>query len=117
MANIDNIRGGGAAAPAIGGLRQGFAGEHLRDVLTRFAVSLWFFVQAINFVREIAERLGDAGTLDVDARTAVHLLSRTCLFLFFTLIAWLTLVRSRPVARASGVQPRVSALLGAYLLY
>ena len=117
MANIDNIHREEVAIAAAGGLRDGFSGERARDLLTRFAVALWFMVQAVNFVRDIAERLGAAGWLDLNALTAAQLLSRTCLFFFFTLIAWLTLVRSRPVAQAPGVQPRVSALLGAYLLY
>src|SRR5258708_20255982 len=117
MANVDDVQQTQAPIAVPGGLEHGFSGERTRDVLTRFAVSLWFLVQAVNFVRDIAERLGVAGGLDLDALTASRLLSRTCLFFFFTLIAWLTLVRSRPVARAPGVQPRVSALLGTYLLY
>lgn len=116
MTDFSNVHGDGASTLA--GWR-GFrgSGDRLRDLLTRFAVSLWFFVQAINFVREIAATLMVTSVLELDKPTAARLLSRLCLFLFFTLISWLTLVRARPSAQAPGVQPRVSALLGAYLMY
>jgi protein-S-isoprenylcysteine O-methyltransferase Ste14 len=87
----------------------------LRDLLIRAFVGLWFLLQAANFVREMTIILAKAGPLT--RGDYIHLLSEVSLFLFFIVMACLTVLRSRPVAQAPGVWPRLSALLGAYLLY
>lgn len=46
-----------------------------------------------------------------------ELLSRFAMLLFFFTAAWLALVRAKPVARAKGVLPRITALLGVVLLF
>lgn len=87
------------------------------DALARLAVAVWFMLQAANFVRDIVSTIDQPTAVWLDPLGAARLLSRTCLFFFFTMIAWLTLVRRRPLAQAPGWQPRVAALLGTYLLY
>jgi protein-S-isoprenylcysteine O-methyltransferase Ste14 len=100
-----------------GWLSRGLFSDRVRDLLLRSAVALWFFVLAVTFVRDIAQTLSDASLLSIDGRTGLHVISRSCQFFFFTLAAWVTLVRARPVAQAAGLQPRLSALLGSYLLF
>jgi protein-S-isoprenylcysteine O-methyltransferase Ste14 len=80
-------------------------------------VALWFLLLAVNAVRDIAQSIGAISESGFDALAAARLVSRICLFLFVTLIAGLTLLRARPLAQAAGLQPRLSALLGCYLVY
>lgn len=87
------------------------------DYFLRLVVACWFLVLGIIFVRDIGDGIGALAASGLDALGVARLVSRICLFAFFTLIAWLTLVRTRPLARAEGLQPRLSALAGCYLLY
>jgi protein-S-isoprenylcysteine O-methyltransferase Ste14 len=89
----------------------------LYDVGLRLAVAFWFMLLSIIFLREVAGSFQTIGASGIDGLAAARLVSRVSLFSFFTLIAWLTLVRARPIAQAAGLQPRLSALLGCYLLY
>ena len=86
------------------------AGTRGYDYALRLAVACWFLALGIVFVRDIADGIGAIAAAGLDALAAARLVSRLCLFAFFTLIAWLTLVRTRPLARAEGLQPRLSAL-------
>jgi protein-S-isoprenylcysteine O-methyltransferase Ste14 len=45
------------------------------------------------------------------------MLSKSCSFLFYIMLAWATLIRLKPLARAAGWRPRVEALLGSYLCF
>jgi protein-S-isoprenylcysteine O-methyltransferase Ste14 len=105
------------AIGASGSVPRSLLSEGVRDFLLRAAVALWFFALAVTFVRDIAQTINDAGLLSMDWLTELHVTSRSCQFLFFTLAAWVTLVRARPMAQAPGWQPRFSALLGSYLLF
>jgi protein-S-isoprenylcysteine O-methyltransferase Ste14 len=78
---------------------------------TRVAVSVWFFVLASLSVNQILATR--AAPLDLLA--IARLLSTVSLISFFLMIAWLTLVRPQPIAKASGWMPRVAAILGTWL--
>jgi protein-S-isoprenylcysteine O-methyltransferase Ste14 len=78
------------------------------------------FISAILF-------LALPSAVDVATRVQVHpdswdlalladVLARTGVLLFFVLAALLVLVRIRPVSKANGLQPRLSALAGSFLL-
>src|SRR5258708_4218141 len=84
----------------------------LYDVALRLAVAFWFMLLSVIFLREVAGSFQTIASSGVDGLAAARLVSRISLFSFFTLIAWLTLVRARPIAQAAGLQPRLSALLG-----
>jgi protein-S-isoprenylcysteine O-methyltransferase Ste14 len=117
VTDISGIGGDAIPAPRQAWPTLGAAGSRWRDIATRAFVSLWFLFQATSLVFGFLASIREAGGLHLDGLTAVHLVSRVCLFFFFTLIACLTLVRSRPVAQAPGLMPRFCALLGAFLLY
>lgn len=117
MTNVASIRAN-RPAPASRVLSgQSVFGGRVSDILTRLAVALWFMVQGTSFVRAIASTVSQSGVLGLDALGAARFGAQICLFFFFTMMAWLTLVRPRPVAKAPGWRPRVTALLGTYLLY
>jgi protein-S-isoprenylcysteine O-methyltransferase Ste14 len=92
-------------------------GSRRYDVVLRLVVALWFLMLGIIFVGDIADAVSEIAAAGLDALGGARLISRICLFAFFTLIAWLTVGRARPLARTAGWQPRVSALLGCYLIY
>jgi len=88
--------------------------------LLRRAVTAWFLFLAYAMGSSLVERamqldLGPGGTLAL--HDIADLLSRICMLLFFCLAAWLTLVRSQPLAKASGLRPRVAAIIGVTLLF
>lgn len=105
----------GVGAPS--GWWRRLAGTRGYDRLLRVVVALWFLLLAVNAVRDVAQSVALIAASGLDALAGARLASRICLFLFVTLIAGLTLLRARPLAQAEGLQPRLSALLGCYLVY
>lgn len=85
------------------------------DRLIRWTVASWFLLLAATVAFGIGNTLvSDAPLTQLDcARFA----SKTCLLSFLAMMGYLTLVRGIPVARASGWQPRVSALIGTNLVF
>ena len=116
MTDIASIDAAIAAASQNAGTARRFAGSRWRDLATRAFVSCWFTFQATMMVEVVAHALLSGEDLAGDALAMAKLASRFCLFFFFTFIAWLTLVRARPLAQAPGLMPRACALTGAYLL-
>jgi protein-S-isoprenylcysteine O-methyltransferase Ste14 len=78
------------------------------------------FISAILFLAlpsavGVAKRVqGHPGVWDL--ALVAEVLARTGVLLFFVLAAFLVLIRMRPVGKAHGLQPRVSALAGSFLL-
>jgi protein-S-isoprenylcysteine O-methyltransferase Ste14 len=96
------------------------ASSPLYEWLLRRAVTGWFlflaFTMGSTLMTRIAEmRLAEPGS--VGARDIADLLSRICMLSFFCLAAWLTLIRSQPLAKANGLKPRIAALIGVTLLF
>jgi protein-S-isoprenylcysteine O-methyltransferase Ste14 len=87
--------------------------EKARDRLMRGCVAAWFGLIAAVAATGIVDRIfhGIHG-----APAAAELLSRLCVLSFVAMIAWQTLRRDPPVARARGMQPRISAFLGTNLI-
>jgi protein-S-isoprenylcysteine O-methyltransferase Ste14 len=88
--------------------------------LLRRAVTAWFLFLAYAMGSSLVERakhldFGPGSTLEL--HDIADLLSRVCMLLFFCLAAWLTLIRSQPLAKASGLRPRIAALVGVTLLF
>src|ERR1700686_3296227 len=117
MTNVASIRVDRSAPASRDSSGPWMFGGQISDILTRLVVALWFMVQGTNFVRAITSTVSQSGVLGLDALGAAGLGAQICLFFFFMMMAWLTLVRPRPVAKAPGWRPRVTALLGTYLLY
>jgi protein-S-isoprenylcysteine O-methyltransferase Ste14 len=88
--------------------------------LLRRAVTAWFLFLAYamgSSLVERARRLDFAAGSTLDLHDLADLIARLCMLLFFCLAAWLTLVRSQPLAKASGLRPRIAALVGVTLLF
>ena len=88
--------------------------------LLRRAVTAWFLFLAYAMGSSLVERTAQLD-FGPNGTPALHdiadLLSRVCMLLFFCLAAWLTLIRSQPLAKASGLRPRIAALVGVTLLF
>ena len=94
------------------------AGVALYDWLLHRAVTAWFLLLAATLgvgVFSGAARLVHSDALSWAA--VGDLLSRFFTLLFFALAAWLTLVRSPPLAKARGLRPRITALLAVTLVF
>jgi protein-S-isoprenylcysteine O-methyltransferase Ste14 len=87
--------------------------EKTRDRLIRGCVAAWFALIAAAVAGGVAVRISDGIH---GAPAAAELLSRLCVLSFVAMIAWQTLRRDAAVARACGMQPRVSAFLGTNLI-
>jgi protein-S-isoprenylcysteine O-methyltransferase Ste14 len=83
-------------------------------------VTLWFLLLAINLAAGLiksAETFDFAAPGAATAATLADMLSRFFTLGFFVIAAWLTLVRSEPLAKARGLMPRLTALLAVTLLF
>ena len=87
--------------------------------LVNRAVTAWFLFLASVMGSSLAQRVAQfrAAPSALDVHAAADLLSRVCMLMFFCLAAWLTLVRAQPLAKASGLRPRIAALIGVTLLF
>jgi protein-S-isoprenylcysteine O-methyltransferase Ste14 len=86
---------------------QGIKGERL----IRIGATVWFFFLASFSINQILATKATA----LDTLGWARLISTISLASFFLMIAWLTMVRPRPLAQASGWLPRAAALLGTWL--
>ena len=87
--------------------------------LVNRAVTAWFlflaYLMGSALVEHATELHAASGGLDLHA--IAELLARLCMLMFFCLAAWLTLVRAQPLAKASGLRPRVAALVSVSLIF
>jgi protein-S-isoprenylcysteine O-methyltransferase Ste14 len=77
----------------------------------RIAVSACFLFLASFSINQIVA----LHVLELDLLGWARLMSSASVVGFLLMIAWLTIVRSAPVARASGAMPRIAAILGTWL--
>src|SRR5438876_7950606 len=83
----------------------------LKELMTRLTASTFFLLLVIVTANSIASvAAGPQNMLSV-----ATLFSRLCVAFFYTMVVWFTLTRGHPLAQAAGWQPRVTALLGAFL--
>jgi protein-S-isoprenylcysteine O-methyltransferase Ste14 len=93
-------------------------GTAVYEIFVHRAVALWFLLQAVTNGKSIFDAIEQAaGAGDWSSRLAADLLARLSLVVFFLMAAWLTLVRSEPVAKAPGLLPRVTALIAVSVLF
>ena len=94
------------AAPLILVLR-----DRYPTTMSRIALSACFVFLASFSVSQIsAQRLAE-----LDLAGWARLISSASVIGFLIMIAWLTIVRPAPVARAGGIMPRAAAVLGTWL--
>ena len=78
---------------------------------SRIALSACFVLLASFSVSQVAAQ----HVADLDLLGWAHLVSAVSVIGFLLTIAWLTIVRPAPVARAGGLVPRAAAVLGTWL--
>ncbi|HEX6840955.1 MAG TPA: isoprenylcysteine carboxylmethyltransferase family protein [Stellaceae bacterium] len=95
------------------------SGPPAYEWLVNRAVTAWFLFLAYLMGAALVEHAKQlqAGPSAFDLHAIAELLTRLCMLMFFCLAAWLTLVRARPLAKASGVTPRIAALVSVSLLF
>ena len=81
------------------------------DLFVRAIVVSFFLMVAYAICRDLVALLHKS---DVDF---LRVGSKTLVLAFNVLVAWLILIRSQPVAKATGWQPRISAIMGSNLFY
>ena len=104
-----------ASGSAIGGRFEALAATRGYDIVIRVVCISWFLFLAVPSGYGIVARVRVHPGL-WDLALVAELLARGATFLFLALAAWLVLIRTRPVGKASGLQPRLAALAGSFLL-
>jgi protein-S-isoprenylcysteine O-methyltransferase Ste14 len=104
-----------ASASAIRGGFNALSSTRGYDLVVRVIFICWIFFLALPGAVGIGTRVrGHPGAWDLPL--LADILARTGVLLFFVLAAMLVLLRLRPVSKAQGLQPRLSALAGSFLL-
>ena len=104
-----------ASESAIRARLQALASTRGYDFIIRVVFICWILFLALPSAAGVVARVRvHSGTWDF--ALLADLLARTGVLLFFVLAALLVLVRIRPVGKAHGLQPRLSALAGSFLL-
>src|SRR5690242_11886042 len=85
--------------------------SRLYDRALRFSFAFWWMLLAVSHTRGAAALFLHDVAAGWSGQEAALLASRICLCLFLLLIAWVTLQRMQPVAKAKGVLPRLFAAL------
>ena len=98
-----------------GGWFQGFTETRVYDFLMRAIFACWFTVLATVQALGVAAVVRAEGAV-WDLALAADVTARATGILFLSLIICLAVIRSRPVGKARGLQPRFSALAGSFLL-
>ena len=86
------------------------------DILMRLPVLAWSIGFAIKAGASLAQYERDADPMTPDALFAVNIAMQLAVIAFFVTLAGTVLVRARPTGKARGLEPRVSALIGTFLI-
>jgi protein-S-isoprenylcysteine O-methyltransferase Ste14 len=87
------------------------------DVVMRLPTLVWFISFAIVAAASLAKYEREVDPMLPDALYAVNIAMRLAAIFFFATLAGTVVVRVRPTAKAPGFEPRVSALIGTFLIY
>jgi protein-S-isoprenylcysteine O-methyltransferase Ste14 len=85
------------------------------DLVIRIVFIGWIVLLALPNAHGVATRVQVAPEM-WNLELLAEVLARSGVLLFLLLTAWLALIRMRPVGKAHGLQPRISALAGSFLL-
>jgi protein-S-isoprenylcysteine O-methyltransferase Ste14 len=105
-----------ALLPFGGSCWQSLQQSQTYDLLMRLPFLGWAFLVAIVSAFGLMQYLHRGAELPSDV-FAVNVAMRLSTFAFMVLLAASVIARTRPGAKASGVGPRLSALLGTFLIY
>jgi hypothetical protein len=85
------------------------------DLAVRIVFICWIVFLAVPSANGVFTRLR-VHQGEWDLALVAEVLARGSILLFFVLAAWLVAIRMRPVVKAPGLQPRLSAVAGSFLL-
>ncbi len=86
------------------------------DIAIKAIFFLWYFFIAHQVVRELLRNLNQPDVMASPSLFLSSIASRATLLLFFFTLVLFTMLRSRPIAKAPGLMPRITALTGTFLL-
>ena len=81
------------------------------DLLMRLPFACWVLACAIS------QSMGLAHTSQIDTIDTMHIAMRLSTLAFLLLLGIVVVFRERPSAKATGLEPRISALAGTFLIY
>jgi protein-S-isoprenylcysteine O-methyltransferase Ste14 len=87
------------------------------DLLMRLPLLGWSLLCATVQIAGLSQYLHAAQSARFDAVFAIHIAMRLSTLGFLMLLAATVLLRARPQDKAQGVEPRISALIGSFLIY
>jgi protein-S-isoprenylcysteine O-methyltransferase Ste14 len=103
-----------ASASAIRTRFEALASTRGYDLVIRAVFICWILFLALPSASGIAARVRVHPEV-WDLALLAEILARSGVLLYLLLAAWLVLIRIRPVSKAHGLQPRLSALAGSFL--
>ena len=90
--------------------------SRLYDVVMRLPILLWSIFLAIVTLLGLEKYMREAGPALPSALYVLNIAMRLSVIAYLVVIAASILVRMRPARKARGVEPRISALIGTFLL-
>jgi protein-S-isoprenylcysteine O-methyltransferase Ste14 len=85
------------------------------DALMRLPLLGWVSIVAVAQLAGLIEYVDRSSPIDFVS--AVHIGMRASAIIFLLLMATAVILRTRPSTKASGLEPRISALMGTFLMY
>jgi protein-S-isoprenylcysteine O-methyltransferase Ste14 len=86
------------------------------DLLMRLPLLAWSLGAAMVAAQRLATYEREADPMLPDALYAVYIAMQLAMIAFLVTVAGTVLVRARPTGKARGIEPRVSALIGTFLI-
>jgi protein-S-isoprenylcysteine O-methyltransferase Ste14 len=84
------------------------------DLLMRLPLLVWASFCAL---RQFTGLVHNGNVAAIDLVSTVHVAMRLSMITFMLLVVAVVALRSRPSAKAGGLQPRISALAGSFIMY
>ena len=96
-------------------LSAGLASGPARSVGIRLFAAVWFLLLSAASVHTISSQIADIAAGGTSLRAAwPAMLSQACIFVFYTTVFCIMILRPEPVSRAAGIGPAVLTLAGSY---
>jgi protein-S-isoprenylcysteine O-methyltransferase Ste14 len=91
--------------------------NNMYDFLMRLPLLGWVLFCAMGQLAGLAHYMDTMNGLPIDFVYGVHVAMRLAALVFLFLIAAAVILRSRPSGKATGLEPRISALAGTLMVY
>ena len=90
--------------------------SRLYDVLMRLPMFIWSIVLGLVTLVSLQQYMRQADPMLPGAVYILNIVMRASVIAYLVVIAATVVVRTRPVRKARGIEPRISALIGTFLL-